>query len=345
MIKTPVLALLLFTLALSACHPTPETSGPMLLSLEAEEIQVDAIVSGGSSMAYKDYLIKKTHYKDEAVFQIFRLPDDSFQWNSLRRGRGPGEIGNPASWALDEANGILWLADWNKNCMHLILLDSLVSVPSYKPSFSFPLKEEWIPTMNMFFHPSGNIGFTSSMLPKHLISVMDLEGNLVDSLCVPKNFLNDMYDEMGISDVPLVIRYIPHRNQCLVMSRWENKFWILGMDGTVAMQIDDIPEESQKLYTGDWEGSFYTVDFDETYLFFIYSGKKMIQFDSNGESTITYPKRLLVVDWEGNFLYDITLDHGIIFATLDKERKRLICDSEEVENLLVSYDLSWLYEE
>ncbi len=71
----------------------------------------------------------------------------------------------------------------------------------------------------------------------------------------------------------------------------------------------------------------------------------MITFDAEGKHQVKYPNRLLVVDWEGTFRYDITLDNGIIFATLDKERKRLICDAQDVDNFLVSYDLSGLYKE
>ena len=69
----------------------------------------------------------------------------------------------------------------------------------------------------------------------------------------------------------------------------------------------------------------------------------MGEFNNECEFQVKYHNRLLVVDWKGNFLYDITLDNRIMFVTLDKAHKRLICETDDFDNYLVSYDLSGLY--
>ncbi|MBN3034100.1 MAG: hypothetical protein JW861_00815 [Bacteroidales bacterium] len=76
----------------------------------------------------------------------------------------------------------------------------------------------------------------------------------------------------------------------------------------------------------------------------VHSGKSMVEFDAeSGNAEIHNPNRILVIDWKGNFRYDITLDHGIISADLDKTKKHLICDTKAFDNYLISYDLSGLY--
>jgi len=341
---TRISSLLLLCLFCS-CQSKRDSQGPKQMTLVATEIQGDVPISPGSMTIYEDFLVKRTDRKVDSVFRIFDLTDDSYCFNVIRKGRGPGEVVNPAGVAVDERNGTLWLEDWSKNCVYRISLESLLTDPTYKSSYSFPLDEAWIPTKNMFFHPSGNIGFSSFMLPDNLISIIDVEGNLVDSLDIPNTFLREMYEDIGISEVPLWCQYVPEKDQMIVASHWENKFWIIEMDGTMLLQKEDIPERTNEVFSGQSGSSFYSVCADDTFIYFIYLGGEMITFDAEGEHQVKYPNRLLVVDWEGNFRYDITLDHGIIFATLDKERKRLICDAQEVDNYMVSYDLSGLYKE
>ena len=339
-LKTMVLLLLPF---LWSCQHKTESVFPQKMNLEGKEIQVDVIVAAGDMEIYDNLLIKRGDYKEETAIRIFDLADFSLLTNVIGRGRGPGEVANPAGGVIDDENDILWLTDWGKNCIHQFYIDSLLVNPHYKAKTSFPLDKSWIPTMNMFYLPSGHIGFTSVMLQKNLVSFMDLSGNLVDSLAVPNKVYPDMWKDMGYSDVPLICKYVPEYNRMVIVSRHENKFSVIEMDGTPVLQKEDIPEASDKVFAGSWENSFYTICADNTYIFLVYAGGRMGDFDAEGQFQVQYPNRLLVVDWEGNFRFDITLDHGIIFVTLDKERKRLICDTKDFDNYLVSYDLSDLY--
>jgi hypothetical protein len=110
---------------------------------------------------------------------------------------------------IDKENNALWFTDWGKDCIHRFDINSLLTSPDYRSSTSFPIDPSWIPTMNMFYHPSGNIGFTIVMLQNNLVSFMDLNGNLVDSLAIPFKIYPDTWQDMGYSDVPLIYKYIP----------------------------------------------------------------------------------------------------------------------------------------
>jgi len=326
-----------------SCQQKTESIFPQKLNLTGEEIQVDVIVEVGNMQIYNNLLLKTRDWEADKAIRVFDLKDFSFVSDVIGRGRGPGEVINPAGGMIDEENDIFWLTDWGKNCIHQFHMDSLLVNPQYKAKTSFPIDKSWIPTMNMFYHPSGHVGFTTVMLQKNLVSFMDLSGELVDSLAIPNKVYPDTWKDMGYSDVPLICKYVPEFNRMVIVSRHENKFSVIDMDGTPVLQKEDIPEASDKVFAGNWEAAFYTVEADKEFIYLVYAGRRMGDFDADGQFHVKYPNRLLVVDWEGNFRYDITLDHGVMFATLDKERKRLICDTEDFDNYLVSYDLSELY--
>ena len=336
---------LMILVSLWSCQNKVDSLTPKKMNLIGKEIKVDTILEAGNMQIHNNLLLKRRHYKADYAIRIFDLADFSLVSDVLTIGRGPGEVVNPAGGMIDEQNDILWLTDWGKDVIHRIHIDSLIANPGYKPNTSFPLNPSWIPTMNMFYHPSGNIGFTSVMRQKNMVSFMDLNGNLVDSMAIPFKIYPDTWKDMGYSDVPLICKYIPEFDRMVIVSRHENKFSLIEMDGAPIWQKDDIPEAGDKVFAGNWENSFYTICADDTYIFLVYSGGRMGDFDAAGEFQVKYPRRLLVVDWEGNFRYDIALDHGLMFAILDKERKRLIGDTKDFDNYLVSYDLSKLYEE
>lgn len=333
----------LLPLLLCSCQPKTDSGLPKTMNLIGEEIQVDVIVEVGNMQIYNNLLLKRRDYDADYAIRVFDLDGFSVVSDVIGRGKGPGEAVNPAGGMIDEEHGILWLTDWGKDCVHRFHIDSLLTSPDYKSNVSFPLDPAWIPTMNMFYHPSGNIGFTSVMLQRNLVSFMDLSGELVDSLAIPNKVYPDTWKDMGYSDVPLICKYIPEFDRMVIVSRHENKFSLIEMDGTPVWQKEDIPEANDKVFAGNWENSFYTICADDTYIFLVYTGGRMGDFDAEGQFQVKYPRRLLVVDWEGNFRYDIALDHGVMFAILDTERKRLICDTQDFDNYLVSYDLSDLY--
>ena len=170
------------------------------MNLIGEEIQVDVIVAAGKMYIHDDVLIKRRKHETETAIQVFDLTDFSLLSYAIGRGRGPGELANPAGGVIDKAKEDYWLADWAKNCYYRFPLDSLLKVPNCQPTWTFPVDPSLIPTYNVFFHASGNIGFTSVLLQKNLISFMNLNGKLVDSLAIP--------NKVSLTNKVLIVRTI-----------------------------------------------------------------------------------------------------------------------------------------
>jgi len=328
------------------CNSKTELSSPEQLSLQGEELKMNEVLILGYLEIYKSRLLMTRGLMDEKTLSIIDLNDLSVLSNTIRRGRGPGEIAVPAHMIIDGASGVLWFSDFGKNMVFRYPLDSLVANPEFEPVESFSLNPAWIPTMNMFFHPSNCIGFTSVMLQKNLISFMNLQGQLIDSLAIPNKIYPDLWKDGGISDNPLICKYIPVKDQIVLASRFENKVSVIDMKGNVIFRKDVFPAQTGNEQSLGSHKTFCIAEADKDFIFLLYSGKKQQGYDSDlGRSVSYYPNRLLVIDWEGQERYDINLDHPIIFMKLDKLAKRLIGVTEDFDNYLVSYDLSELYDD
>lgn len=118
------------------------------------------------------------------LIKILDLNDFSLISNAVWLGRGPGEMVNPASWVIDKENRVLRFSDWGKHCIFHFPIDSLVSNPDFYATDHVSLNRALIPMMNVFLHPSGNVGFSSFNLQQNLISFIDKQGQPVDSLAI-----------------------------------------------------------------------------------------------------------------------------------------------------------------
>jgi len=346
MTKTNILWYFLLIQLFWGCQSKSESSSPDQLSLQGKELKVKEFINPASLEVYNSWLLVTKHYTDKKALCIIDLADLSVLSNAIKKGRGPGEMANPANMVVDEGHGILWFSDFGKNEMIRFPLDSLAANPNYIPIKSFPLNPAWIPTMNMFYYPSGYIGFTSVMIQKNLISFMNLQGQLVDSMAVPNKIYPDLWKDGGISDNPLICKYIPDYDRIILASRYENILSVIDMEGNAIFHKEDFPTKiSSEQSLGSYR-TFYSTEADEVFIFLLYSGIAMQEYDSDlGSSVIHYPNRLLVIDWKGQERYDISLDHPLITMRLDRLGRRLIGLTEDFDNNLVSYDLSGLYKD
>jgi hypothetical protein len=92
---------------------------------------------------------------------------------------------NPASWVIDKENRVLRFFDWGKHSIFMFPIDSLVSNSDFYATDYVSLNRILIPMMNVFYHPSGNVGFSSFNLQHNLVSFIDKQGQVVDSLAIP----------------------------------------------------------------------------------------------------------------------------------------------------------------
>ena len=194
---------------------------------------------------------------------------------------------------------------------------------------------------NVFYHPSGNVGFSSFNLQQNLVSFIDKQGQPVDSLAIPNKLNRDFWENAGISDNPLILHYNPYHKKIVVAARFENFIAVIDQQGNPVFKLEGAPLKSD----GSWDKyeSFYTIQSDQEFIYCLYTGGSIGAYDKELKRfKPNYPKKLFVFDWKGLARYEINLSHEVIFLKLDADRERLIGKTQEFENGLIIYDLSAL---
>ena len=284
-------------------------------------------------------LIKEPPHRKK-LLKILNLNDFSLISNAVWLGRGPGEMVIPAHWDIDNENRILRFSDWGKHSIFMFPIDSLVSNPDFYATDYVSLDRALIPMMNMFYHPSGNSGFTSFNLQQNLVSFIDKQGQLVDSLVIPNKFNRDFWANSGFADNPLILHYNPCHNKIVVAARFENFIAVIDEEGNPIFQLEPPPLKSE---SRDEYRTFYAIRSNQDFIYCLYIGGQIRVYNKEmGRIEMIYPKKLLVFDWKGIARYEVNLNHGIMSFTVDAERERLIGSTQEFENGLVIYDLSAL---
>jgi hypothetical protein len=208
------------------------------------------------------------------------------------------------------------------------------------------LNKALIPMMNVFYHPSGNFGFTSYNLQNNLVSFIDKEGEEVDSLAIPNKLNLNFWENAGISDNPLILHYNSYHSKIVLADRNNNYIAVIDEDGNPIFQLEGTPVKNESSDDmGGWgkHQTFYLIKSDKEFIYCLYRGSTMGMYDEEtGGIKSIYPTKLLVFDWQGLARYEINLNHEIMYFAIDEERERLIGNTQEFENGLVIYDLSIL---
>ena len=192
---------------------------------------------------------------------------------------------------------------------------------------------------NVFYHPSGNVGFSSFNFQQNLVSFIDKQGQPVDSLAIPNKLNYDFWENAGFADNPLILHYNPYHNKIVVADRFQNYIAVIDQQGNPVFQLEGAQLKSSESW--DKSRSFYTIRSDKDYIYCLYRGHPMRVYNKEMErAEFVYPSKLFVFDWEGVARYEVNLSHETMSFTVDEKRERLIGNSPEFENGLTIYDLS-----
>ncbi len=319
------------------------------ISLTGVEAKVKEVLNPESFIIFDSLLlIKEPHFTSQTrkKLKILNLNDFSLISNAVWLGRGPGEMVNPASWVIDEEQRILMYSDWGKHRILMFPIDSLVSNPDFYASDYISWNKAYFPMMNVFYHPSGHIGFSSFNLQKNLVSFIDKQGQMVDSLAIPNKLERDFWENAGFSDNPLILHYNPYHNKIVVAARKEDFIAVIDEEGNPVFQLEGPAVTSESpTDMGTWKKykTFYLIKSDQEFIYCLYRGGPMGFYDRElGRLKLNYPKTILVFDWQGSARFKINLCHELLYMTVDAERNRLIGRLREFENQLIIYDLSAL---
>lgn len=317
------------------------------MSLKGDEVKINVVINPTELLIYDSLLLIKERNKSKKCLKIFNLNDFNLISNAVFLGKGPGEVANPASTVIDKDNGILWYSDWGKYKCFKFPIDSLLLNQDFRASESFMIKKGLMPIMNMFYYPPEYFGFSSFSAQKNLISIMDNTGEQIDSLGIPNKLFSDIWKEAGYSDNPFILHYNQDKNKIVVASRFKNLLAVINEKGNLIFQIqgNSIEDNHKKGNTPEKNyRAFYLIDTDDNYIYCLHVGGVYYEYDIKlNRGIINYPSSLLVFNWEGKGIYEIQLDHSLLYFAIDKARKRLIGSTMDFENGLVMYDLKKLY--
>ncbi|MFW5700693.1 MAG: BF3164 family lipoprotein [Cyclobacteriaceae bacterium] len=319
------------------------------ISLTGVEAKIKEVLNPESFLVFDSLLlIKEPHFTSDTrkKLKILNLNDFSLISNAVWLGRGPGEMVNPASWVIDEEHKILMFSDWGKHRIFMFPIDSLVSNPDFYATDYVSYHKAIFPMMNVFYHPSGNVGFTSFNLQQDIVSFIDKQGQIVDSLAIPNKFNRDFWENAGFTDNPLILHYNPHHNKIVVATKEENFIAVIDEEGNPVFQLEGpavISESPNDMERWKKYKTFYQITSDQEFIYCLYRGGPMGFYDRELERLeLNYPKTILVFDWQGSARFKINLCHELLYMTVDAERNRLIGRIREFENQLIIYDFSAL---
>jgi len=284
-------------------------------------------------------IVKEPFWNKEKGFKIINSNNNELISDVITIGRGPGEFINPGMIVVDESSRVFWCPDVAKKHTYFRFpIDSLISNPYYIATYSFDVYLGFSPISNVFYYPPNIFGFTSFNLQQNLVSFINIEGKLIDSLCIPNKILPRLWDGMGNSENPLLVNYNELKNKCIIASRFTNYLAVADMKGNPLFQLKG--SKIRNKISKDWI-TFYEIKSDEDFIYCLYVGRNITE-NTKDEVRVNYPTRLLIFDWEGRGRYNVSLDHPIMFFNIDKSRDILIGSTPDFSNGIVEFDLSQL---
>ena len=265
------------------------------------------------------------------------------------RGKGPFEIAQVSTHAVDEKNRIVYLIDWEKNILWQYKIDSVLIdstynptpimsfLPKYSPIYDLVInnKKEWygIPhpgdSLILYFNQSGkeicNFGL-------NLISLKSNEYNKTQySPDLPKIFTLINHD---INKLAVVYIYFD------IFSIYDlnNEYDVIHRIGP-----DKIDYEEQLLLKNKrYFGYFSPPRFDDKFIYILYHGHQPFSIVNN-KPVLYYPDEIFMFDWSGTPLKKIILDHSICTFAFDRDKQRIIAYTYDQEMSFIEYDLKEFY--
>ena len=318
-----------------------------ITSLEGELVSIKATLFNPTSLKVCDsILVIREKPIGHKAFKIVDLKEFNVIAEYGQFGRGPGELINPGSFFYDDIENAIWISDWTKNQFYKLPVDSVLGVTDYIPTTSIDINIGLMPMLNVFYFDHGLLGFSCfNLRRKGSILFIDYDGNLIDSLTISNSTLHGLWTDMNLSDNPYLIEYNRNKKEFAVANRHSDDILILDENGEASSRTKGSIQRAltkAKNTSGKYT-TYYSVFSDEEYLYAYYVGDYPFYISSTNELIrINYPNRLLVFNWQGEGLYDIKLDHKLVYIAFDSRNRQFIGFAEDFAEGLVIYDLSHL---
>jgi len=254
------------------------------------------------------------------------------------KGRGPYEIEMLGPYYTDPKNKVFWIVDFPKNKIWGYCMDSVMTSSDYLPVF-YTMPQEVYPMTDLTVY--NNNFYIPDPIGEHLLFCFDTTGEHIKSCGI--NMINEGLDYFSeLSRIHILTN--PYYKKTIVVYRHFDILQLLDMEHpeekTVTIQGPDHFkfEEQVKLSIFDQVIAYFgNPRFDDKYIYTLYMG-----LGTNDEDKEN--KRIHVFDWTGKPVLKINLDHHICSFAVDRENQRIIAYAADMENSLVTYDISILYQ-
>ncbi|MBE9511894.1 MAG: hypothetical protein IMY71_13570 [Bacteroidetes bacterium] len=344
--------LFLICVLTSACHEskldnTMFNSFKKEIKLESKSLNISEFYRIANLEIIDTFLIVIDSHTTDNYISLFHKDNLNLIKSFCPRGKGPNEISQVGTHAIDKENRIINIINWDKNILWQYKIDSILCDSTYEPySISFPQKhypiydlvinnkEEWygIP------HPEDSLILYFDQSGKEIISF--------GSNLIAKKPIN--YKTQYSSSLPRIFACINHKiNKMVVAYLYFDilSIYDLNYENNVITRIgpDNINfEEQLQLKNKRYYGYFSHPRFDDKYIYVLYHGHQGFSLVDNN-IVLYYPNEIFMFDWSGVPLRRIILDHSICSFVLDREKQRLIAFTFDQEMSFITYDLKEFY--
>ena len=290
-------------------------------------------------------LIAYDHKPATHCMHIYNLKDFSYITSAGLIGKGPKEITNPLTIAVNKSKKIIWVLDEGKFKLFGYKIPNILSNNNVLPSYEVSISEK-IKLLSFSFNCYTDSLFALGQGSEGAVKIMNFNGNIIDTLGnlpverkenEPKvGFGYKMRRKICIHNDTIVISFNHYDRIMAINTKGNTLFSIKGPDNIKPNGIyKDVTINGRS--TGLWQGLNNTIiGYRDIYvykkhIFSLYSGKKKV-IRQNNRPRLQYFTKIHVFDLHGNPHLKYKLDREINEFVIDKKNNRFIgigVDTEE----------------
>lgn len=300
------------------------------LSDKITAIKTDLFFSDSELKIVDDYLlVNDWHSMDTKGIHLYDKKSFAFVASTAFRGRGPGEISSQGRITVEPNNKIFWVPDHGKRVTFKFYLDSALNNELYLPTEKKELFDELFLDRYDFLNDSIALGKAV-----HVVNF-----NAFDMAMAKMNLKTNTTERFGYEHPESVGK---KSNSYFLLSR-ENKFYVNAFVFLDLITICDLDGNLKcniygpgYIYNKDKHNSyFHGVDILNNKIIVSYNGDANMIFDEKGNPLHgNSPSKIMVFDFEGNYLQTYETGSKFSYFCIDKENNRIIAYFQDRENPL-----------
>ena len=320
--KVPLLLLIVLCLSCTSNTDTEiyQNRRDNVISVKdkVKEIMIEDVLIGRVTRPYliDKYLIIVDHSSYDRFIHLFDKNDFHYITSTAYKGQGPGEITMPGHVGIDEAQRTFYVSDHGKQKIFSYNLDSVLANPFYIPNIKADIKIGLFPDTYRYINNTLCIGRIIEPIGTNDFKSLVAKWNMQTGEIQPMKYEHpDIKKKRITADVsPEYGLYVECYSRYDLMT-------ICDLNGNLKYNI----------YGPKWEKeTTQTAHYSQP----VFCGNKIITGYSGGDhrTDAYYPTKLLVFDFNGNYIQTLETEYKISSFCYDRENNRIIlCMDDEIQ--------------